>query len=461
MSHAKTAVAYAPMPHQPAVQQPVATESKPSFADLHLIAPLLKALQTEGYTHPTPIQAQAIPVALSGRDIFGSAQTGTGKTAAFALPILQNLVNNPLPKGQRRVVRALILAPTRELAVQISDSFAAYGRHTGLTHTAIYGGVSQRNQTDALHRGVDILVATPGRLMDLMGQGYVHLQHVQNFVLDEADRMLDMGFIHDINKIVAKLPAKKQTLFFSATLPLAIRALADNLLNKPATISVSPPNTITQTVQHQLYYVPRTDKRKLLVHIIRETNAFTLLVFTRTKHGADRLARDLNRADITAQALHGDKTQRARQQALDGFKRGKVQVLVATDIAARGIDVDDLSLVINYDLPNEPETYVHRIGRTGRAGAQGKAISFCDTEEKSYLRAIVKLLGKPIPVMETPKFAPDDASMPAAHTETPYKAEPSTKQPQLQSHSTGAPHRKPFRKGFGKRYGGQGAGRAQ
>ncbi len=393
-----------------------------TFLELGLIEPISRALAAEGYTTPTPIQSQAIPLALQGRDLLASAQTGTGKTAAFAIPTLQLLfagvqaakdaaaATPPSAKvtgfqKNRRPIRALVLAPTRELAEQIKESIGAYGKNMGMYHTAVYGGVNQRPQTDALQRGVDILIATPGRLMDLMDQGYVNLSHVEIFVLDEADRMLDMGFIHDITKISEKLPAKRQTLFFSATLPPNIQKLANSLLRDPATVSVVPTSTVAERVNHTVYFVPRGDKKNLLIHILKETGAFTALVFTRTKHGADRVMRELHNAEITAQAIHGDKTQRARQQALDSFKRGKTQVLVATDIAARGIDVEDLALVVNYDLPNEPETYVHRIGRTGRAGAEGKALSFCDVDERSYLRAINKLLGKAIPIVADHPYA--------------------------------------------------------
>jgi ATP-dependent RNA helicase RhlE len=375
-----------------------------SFENLNLIAPILQALKEEGYTQPTPIQQQAIPIVLSGRDLLGCAQTGTGKTAAFAIPLLQQMIERPAPAG-RKNIRALILTPTRELAIQIADSFTAYGRHTGLSNVVVFGGVSQHSQTEALRRGVDILVATPGRLLDLMDQKFIHLNHIEFFVLDEADRMLDMGFVHDVKKVIARLPLKRQSLFFSATMPPEIVKLSATILTNPSRVEVTPISSTAETVQQCVYFVEKAEKRKLLAHLLKKDDHIGhTLVFTRTKHGADRVARDLAKAGIRAEAIHGDKSQNARQRALNNFKERKTRVLVATDIAARGIDVDNLSHVINYDLPNVPETYVHRIGRTGRAGASGLAISFCDTEEREYLRDISKLIGKKIPSVDEHPF---------------------------------------------------------
>jgi ATP-dependent RNA helicase RhlE len=376
-----------------------------NFKELHLIAPILKALETEGYTTPTPIQEQSIPDVLKGKDLLGCAQTGTGKTAAFAIPILQNLFlqkNNDVPNNE---IKALILTPTRELAIQIDESFAAYGKHTGLSHTVIFGGVSQFNQVNKLRRGVDILIATPGRLLDLISQRYVHLQHIKMFVLDEADRMLDMGFINDVKKIIAKLPVKRQTLFFSATMPPEIARLSNSILTNPVRVEVTPASSTAENVDQSIYLVEKNDKRQLLIHLLKDNTIQNALVFTRTKHGADKIAKELYRAKISADAIHGNKTQFARQRALTNFKNGKIRVLVATDIAARGIDVDDLSHVINFELPNIPETYVHRIGRTGRAGASGKALSFCDMEERAFLRDIHKLIDQELPVVEGHPYA--------------------------------------------------------
>ncbi|MDX5421930.1 MAG: DEAD/DEAH box helicase [Hymenobacteraceae bacterium] len=369
-----------------------------TFENLNLIEPILKALKTEGYTKPTPIQAQAIPYVLQQRDILGCAQTGTGKTAAFSIPILQLL--HAQPQNGPRKIRALILTPTRELAIQIGDSLKAYGKHTGLKHTVIFGGVPQRPQTDALRAGIDILVATPGRLLDLMAQKYISLNHLQLFVLDEADRMLDMGFVHDVKKVLKVLPEKKQSLFFSATMAPEIMKLADTILVDPAKVEVTPVSSTANTIQQSVYYVKKGDKRKLLLHLLKDGEIDRALVFTRTKHGADRVAKDMTKAGVQAEAIHGNKSQNARVRALDNFKSSKTRVLVATDIAARGIDVDDLSHVINFELPNEPETYVHRIGRTGRAGANGTALSFCDAEETPYLVGIQKLINKAVPVIE-------------------------------------------------------------
>jgi ATP-dependent RNA helicase RhlE len=371
------------------------------FTDLSLIEPLLRALEAEGYERPTPIQQQAIPPVLEGRDLLGCAQTGTGKTAAFALPILQ-LLHAQKPEGHaqggRRPVRALILTPTRELALQISESFQAYGRNLHLRNTVIFGGVGQTPQTDALRRGTDILVATPGRLLDLMNQGFIDLKQLSIFVLDEADRMLDMGFIHDVRKVIAKLPTKRQTLFFSATMPPEIASLADSILNEPVKVEVAPPATTAELVQQKVFFVQKADKKNLLIHLLKDPSIKSALIFTRTKHGANRVAGDLTKAGIRAEAIHGNKSQSARVAALNNFKNGRNRALVATDIAARGIDIDELSHVINYELPNIPETYVHRIGRTGRAGASGIAYSFCEAEELPYLKDIQKLIGQIVPV---------------------------------------------------------------
>jgi ATP-dependent RNA helicase RhlE len=358
-----------------------------SFEKLNLIEPILRALKTEGYTTPTPIQEKAIPILLERKDLLGCAQTGTGKTAAFAIPILQLLHQDELYKASVGI-SSLILTPTRELAIQIGESFSAYGRHLKLKHTVIFGGVSQKSQTDALRAGVNILIATPGRLLDLMNQRYVKLDHIKIFVLDEADRMLDMGFIHDVKKVIAKLPVKRQTLFFSATMPKEISSLANSILTNPARVEVTPVSSTANTIQQSLYFVDKKNKKNLLVDLLKDKSIETALVFTRTKHGADRVAMDLNKVGIFTEAIHGNKSQNARQRALSNFKLQKTRVLVATDIAARGIDIDNLSTVINYEIPNIPETYVHRIGRTGRAGASGNSISFCDFEEKEFLKEI-------------------------------------------------------------------------
>lgn len=375
------------------------------FKELHLIAPILKALETEGYTEPTPIQEQSIPHILRGKDLLGCAQTGTGKTAAFAIPILQNLLLQQKEDANNYDIKALILTPTRELAIQIDESFGAYGKHTGLRHTVVYGGVSQFQQTRDLRRGVDILIATPGRLLDLIAQKFINLKSIKMFVLDEADRMLDMGFIHDVRKTIALLPEKRQTLFFSATMPPEITRLSSSILVNPVRVEVTPASSTAENVDQHIYLVEKNDKRQLLIHLLKDNTIQNALVFTRTKYGADKIAKELYRANIKADAIHGNKTQSARQKALSNFKEGKIRVLVATDIAARGIDVDDLSHVINFELPNVPETYVHRIGRTGRAGHSGSALSFCDMEERSYLRDIHKLIEKTIPVVEGHPYA--------------------------------------------------------
>lgn len=396
-----------------------------SFNDLQLIEPLLRALGEEGYVQPTPIQEQAIPIVLNRRDLLGCAQTGTGKTAAFALPLLQLMQQTGQQRadGQRKPIRALVLTPTRELAIQIDESFKAYGRYLGLQHMVIFGGVSQYHQVNALRRGVDILVATPGRLLDLMNQRHVSLQDIEYFVLDEADRMLDMGFVQDVKRIIARLPQKRQTLFFSATMPPEIQQLANILLHQPMRVEVTPVSSTAETIQQYLYFTEKQNKSSLLIHLLSDPAIPTALVFTRTKHGADKVARILNKAGIRAEAIHGNKTQNARQNALSNFKSRKTRVLVATDIAARGIDIDELTHVINYDLPDVPETYVHRIGRTGRAGANGVAFSFCDYEEKIALRDIERLIKKSIevvkshpydvPLMHTPPPPPQGSAQPS------------------------------------------------
>ena len=371
------------------------------FQQLHLTAPILKALAELNYQQPTPIQVQAIPPALEGRDVLGCAQTGTGKTCAFAAPILQRL-NKRQIKG--RPVRALILTPTRELAIQIQDSIVAYGKYLPLRSTVIFGGVGQGPQVTALKKGADILVATPGRLTDLHGQGLVDLSQVETFVLDEADRMLDMGFIHDVKKILTWLPQEKQTLFFSATMPPEITRLVNSLLKDPVRVAVDPVSSPVEVIDQRVYLVDKGNKSKLLAHLLADPAITSALVFTRTKHGANKVANDLTRAGISATAIHGNKSQSARQAALAGFKKGDIRVLVATDIAARGLDIEYLAYVVNYNLPEVPETYIHRIGRTGRAGRDGVAISFCDCTEQPMLKDIQKLMGRPVPVVEGHPF---------------------------------------------------------
>ena len=368
-----------------------------TFRDLGLCAPILTALEEQGYQKPSPIQGKAIPPALAGRDILGCAQTGTGKTCAFAAPILQRLDGRELPG---RPIRALILTPTRELAIQIGESFAAYGKHLRLRHTVIFGGVGQAPQVEALKRGVDILVATPGRLMDLHDQGFISLDKLEIFVLDEADRMLDMGFIHDVKKILKWLPQKKQTMLFSATMPPEIADLVNSLLRNPVRVAVDPVSSPVEAIRQSVYLVDKANKTRLLAHLIRTLGVKNALVFTRTKHGANKVARDLEKDGISAAAIHGNKSQTARQQALADFKAGKIQCLVATDIAARGLDIEELSHVFNYNLPEVPETYVHRIGRTGRAGRGGQAIAFCDFSEQPLLKDIEKLIGRAVPRVE-------------------------------------------------------------
>jgi ATP-dependent RNA helicase RhlE len=369
------------------------------FENLNIIEPILKALAQEGYKTPSPIQEQAIPYALEGKDILGCAQTGTGKTAAFAIPIIQK-IHVQGSKGSKRQVQSLILTPTRELAVQIEESFRSYGRYTNLKYCSIFGGVSQSPQTEKLRRGIDVLVATPGRLNDLINQRQVNLSNVSMFVLDEADRMLDMGFINDVKKIISCIPKKRQTLFFSATMPKEITELVNSILVDPVKVAVTPVSSTVDKIEQYVYFVDKGNKKKLLVHLLNNKDIDSALVFTRTKHEADKVEKDLTANKIAAQAIHGDKSQSARQMALNNFKTGKIKVLVATDIAARGIDIDELSHVINYNLPNISETYVHRIGRTGRAGLGGTSISFCEYEEKDYLKSIQKLIKKTIPTAE-------------------------------------------------------------
>ena len=370
-----------------------------SFEKLKLIKPIQLAVNEEGYKIPTPIQRQAIPVILERRDILGCAQTGTGKTAAFAIPILQILTEEKEDHRSKKVIQSLIITPTRELAIQIGESFNAYGRHTGLIRAVIFGGVSQKAQTDKLLHGIDILIATPGRLLDLMHQKFVNLNHIKLFVLDEADRMLDMGFIHDVHMIIAKLPVKRQSLFFSATMPPEIIKLANTILSNPVSIDITPEFKTVEAIKQAVYFVSKSDKKRLLYHILRNEKVTSALVFTRTKHGANMVTKFLTTSKISADVIHSGKSQNARQRALNNFKSLHTKVLVATDIAARGIDIEKLSHVFNYDIPNIPETYVHRIGRTGRAGLGGIALSFCENEERDYWKDIIKLIKIQVPVI--------------------------------------------------------------
>ncbi|WP_283686529.1 DEAD/DEAH box helicase [Dysgonomonas sp. Marseille-Q5470] len=372
-----------------------------TFKELNIIEPILKALEEKGYTTPTPIQEKAIIPALTNRDVLGLAQTGTGKTAAFSLPIIQQLYLNKV-SGKKREIRALILTPTRELAIQINDSLNDYTQYTGIRHCVIYGGVKQKAQTDELKTGIDILVATPGRLLDLINQGFINLDSIRHFVLDEADRMLDMGFIHDIKRLLPKLPKEKQTLFFSATMPSTIASLSRYILRDPLKVEVTPASSVIDTIKQYLYFVEKQEKKDLLINLLKKDKKQSVLVFSRTKHGADKIARLLCKAGIGSEAIHGNKSQNARQRALNNFKSQKTRVLIATDIAARGIDVDQLELVINYDLPDVPETYVHRIGRTGRAGNSGTALTFCSAEENAMLNDIQKLTGKKLNQLSIP-----------------------------------------------------------
>jgi ATP-dependent RNA helicase RhlE len=379
-----------------------------TFQEIGIAEPILKALKAEGYTHPTPIQEQAIPILLKGKDLLGVAQTGTGKTAAFGIPILHHLYEGISLSQTKRKVKALVVTPTRELAIQIGESFTAYGKHTGLKNTVIFGGVKQGKQVNALKVGVDIIIATPGRLLDLMNQGYISFRDLEYVVLDEADQMLDMGFIHDIKKIISKLPPKRQSLFFSATMPKDIVELSRKMLGDFERVTIKPEQATAEKVEQGVYFVSKGNKPKLLVHLLQQQPKDSVLVFSRTKHGANKIVKKLAQADIRSAAIHGNKSQTARQKALGDFKDGKLKVLVATDIAARGIDVEELSLVVNYDLPNVSETYVHRIGRTGRASASGTALSFCDKEERPYLRDIEKLIKQEVPRMPEHQFMDED-----------------------------------------------------
>lgn len=394
-----------------------------TFTKLEIAAPILRAITEKGYTQPTPIQEQAIPILLKGNDLLGCAQTGTGKTAAFAIPIIQLIHSDFNQHENRKKIKALIVTPTRELAIQIEENFTAYSKYTDLRTAVIFGGVKQGKQTASLKQGVDILIATPGRLLDLISQGYVTLKSIEYFVLDEADQMLDMGFIHDIKRIIAKLPTKRQSLFFSATMPKNIVELSGKILRNPKKVTIKPKQATAEKVEQAVYKVAKTDKPKLLEILLLERNPNSTLVFSRTKHGADKIVRKLAKAKITAAAIHGNKSQNQRQRALSNFKTGKTKVLVATDIAARGIDVSELELVINYDLPNVPETYVHRIGRTGRAKASGIALSFCDLEERPYLKTIEKLINQSIPVIKDHLYVDNRAD-----SEIPIKQKPNANQ---------------------------------
>lgn len=397
-----------------------------TFKELDLIEPILKAVEAVGYTTPTPIQEQAIPVLLNNQDLLGCAQTGTGKTAAFAIPIIQQIVLNKQQNNKYRKIKALILTPTRELAIQIADNFTEYSKFTSLRNTVIFGGVKQGSQTDQLKRGVDILVATPGRLIDLMSQGFVSLKDIEYFVLDEADHMLDMGFIHDIKKIIKRLPVKRQSLFFSATMPDEILNLSKEILGNPYKVTIKPEQATAEKVEQAVYYVEKSNKNQLLLHILEGGKLNSTLVFSRTKHGCDKIVKFLAKSNIKAEAIHGNKSQNARQKALNNFKSDDTKVLIATDIAARGIDVDDLALVVNFDLPNVPETYVHRIGRTGRAKASGVALSFCATDERPYLRDIQKLIGQKIQIINHPFAEANDPegtdNEPVRRNDGPHKA---------------------------------------
>lgn len=384
------------------------------FKELNVMEPILRALHTEGYETPTPIQQQSIPLLLAGRDLLGCAQTGTGKTAAFAIPIIQLLQERKERRTGKPSIKSLILTPTRELAIQIGESFATYGKHTQIKATVVFGGVSQHSQVAAIRQGIDVLVATPGRLLDLMGQGLIDISKIEMFVLDEADRMLDMGFVHDVKRVIAQLPAQRQSLFFSATMPPPIVQLANTILTNPVKVEVTPVSSTVQLIDQVVYFIDKDNKRKLLVDLLKNEEIERVLVFTRTKHGADKVVKDLLRANISAQAIHGNKSQNARQLALNNFKNKLTRVLVATDIAARGIDIDELTHVINYELPNIPESYVHRIGRTGRAGASGFAIAFCDAEERAYLKDIQKLIGKTVPVVHEHPYPMMQAGAPTA-----------------------------------------------
>lgn len=381
------------------------------FNELHLIEPIMKALEEENYSEPTSIQEQAIPLILRNKDVLGSAQTGTGKTAAFAIPIIQHIYLNRQEDHQRRGIKSLVITPTRELAIQIGESFTAYGRHTGIKNTVIFGGVKQASQVAALRRGVDVLVATPGRLLDLINQGIISLKHIQYFVLDEADRMLDMGFVHDIRKVLALLPKERQSLFFSATMPKNIVDLSQKILRNPVKVEVAATSSTAETITQSLYYTNKSTKKELLFHILENKDIEQVLIFTKTKHGADRVGKNLASKNITFGVIHGNKSQVQRQKALVNFKKGDLRVLVATDIAARGIDIDKLKYVINYDIPNIAETYVHRIGRSGRAGEEGRAISMCEPEENDFIRDVEKLIKLKIDVVRDNPYPQTDKPM--------------------------------------------------
>ncbi|MBA2545130.1 MAG: DEAD/DEAH box helicase [Deltaproteobacteria bacterium] len=411
------------------------------FTELGLIPPLARAVAAEGYTTPTPIQEKAIPFVLSGRDLLGLAQTGTGKTAAFALPILQRLSELEKSNKRPKPIRCLVLTPTRELASQIAESFTTYGKHLPLNNAVIFGGVGVEAQRQALRAGMDILIATPGRLLDLAGQGLVDLKPLEVFVLDEADRMLDMGFIHDVRKVIALLPRARQTLFFSATMPREAQELADQLLHDPETVAVAPPATTVELIDQEVFFVEKNDKRALLVDVLHDAKMSRVLVFSRTKHGANRISEHLEKERISAEAIHGNKSQNARERALANFKAGKTRVLVATDIAARGIDIDDVTHVVNFDVPEVPETYVHRIGRTARAGASGMALTFCEVEERHDLRQIEKLTRQHLPVVEGHPY----------ESTIPMDVMPMTKTPKQQNGRGGG-------RGGGGRSGGGGGG---
>lgn len=381
------------------------------FEDLKIIAPILEALKEKNYTEATPIQAKAIPLLLNRNDVLGIAQTGTGKTAAFAIPIVQHIANDQQNNSK---IKALIITPTRELAIQIDENFTDYGKHTNVRNTVIFGGVNQASQVRNLRRGVDVLIATPGRLLDLINQGFISLKHVEYFVLDEADRMLDMGFVHDIKKLITMLPKKRQSLFFSATMPKNIVTLSNTILNNPKKVEVSVVSSTAETIQQHIYYTNRNSKKDLLFHILQDEKMDQVLLFSKTKHGADRIVKNLVKQKISAAAIHGGKSQNQRQKALKNFKTGDVRILVATDIAARGIDIDKLRYVINHDIPNIAETYVHRIGRSGRAGEEGVAISMCEPEENDFVKDIEKLIGLKIPVINDNPFPQTDKPMSAA-----------------------------------------------
>jgi ATP-dependent RNA helicase RhlE len=416
-----------------------------TFKELGLAEPILKALQAEGYENPTPIQEQAIPILLKGKDLLGVAQTGTGKTAGFGIPILQHLYNSQNGQKGKRRIKALIVTPTRELAIQIGESLSAYGKFTGLRNTVIFGGVKQGKQVNTLRNGVDILVATPGRLLDLLNQGYISFRDLEFVVLDEADHMLDMGFIHDIKKIISILPPKRQSLFFSATMPKDIVALSRKMLGDFERVTIKPEQATAEKVEQGVYFVSKGNKPKLLVHLLQGRPEDSVLVFSRTKHGADKIGKKLRQADIKSAAIHGNKSQNARQKALGDFKDGRLKVLVATDIAARGIDVEELSLVINYDLPNVSETYVHRIGRTGRASASGIALSFCDKEEQPYLRDIEKLIQQDVPRMPAHQFVDSEDEVETKKEQKPQRSHNSNRNrnrnQQRNSNSNGSQNR--------------------